>query len=131
MSQLSEHVIARLQGELAKQRLAVLAQIRAHLSAGDDPTQLALANHFSDAAGSACADVLNDTDIALLERELAHLYEIDSAIQRLNYGIGSMCTKCGSHIPVNRLLANPTACTCIDCQTRSERRSGELATHSM
>jgi len=52
---------------------------------------------------------------ALLAQSTLRLDEIDQAVQRLESGSYGICASCGEPIPAERLLARPTAQTCIRC----------------
>ena len=52
---------------------------------------------------------------ALLAQARAHLTESTEALQRLDAGGFGRCERCGTAIPRERLLARPTARTCISC----------------
>jgi DnaK suppressor protein len=52
---------------------------------------------------------------ALLAQATAHLRESTEALQRLDAGRYGHCERCGGAIARERLLARPTARTCIDC----------------
>jgi DnaK suppressor protein len=52
---------------------------------------------------------------ALLAQARAHLTEVTGALQRLDAGGYGCCERCGAAIPQERLLARPTARTCIHC----------------
>jgi DnaK suppressor protein len=51
----------------------------------------------------------------LLEDAHEYLVEIDQALVKLEDGACSMCEKCGTTIPDERLVAFPTSRTCVDC----------------
>jgi RNA polymerase-binding transcription factor DksA len=52
---------------------------------------------------------------ALLAQATAHLEESTEALRRLDAGEFGNCERCGAGIARERLLARPTARTCIDC----------------
>lgn len=52
---------------------------------------------------------------ALLTSARAQLAALDDAQARLEAGTYGMCARCGSAIAVDRLLARPTATTCVAC----------------
>jgi DnaK suppressor protein len=52
---------------------------------------------------------------ALLAQATAHLTESTEALRRLEAGGYGHCERCGAAIARERLLARPTARTCIDC----------------
>ncbi len=52
---------------------------------------------------------------ALVGQAHRHLAEIDAALERLDSGTYGRCESCGALIADGRLLARPTARTCIEC----------------
>lgn len=53
--------------------------------------------------------------VALVAAARHHLREIDAADARLQAGIHGTCERCATPIAEDRLLARPTARTCIRC----------------
>lgn len=85
--------------------------------------------HGSEQSEAAAADAeatdgdagkLDPTDMALLDHELMALRDIDGALERLDAGLAGVCAECAGTVPLARLLANPTAQTCIPCQEKIE-----------
>ena len=52
---------------------------------------------------------------ALLTSARAQLAALDDAQARLEAGTYGICERCGADIAVDRLLARPTATTCVAC----------------
>jgi DnaK suppressor protein len=52
---------------------------------------------------------------AFLADARRHLADLDSALERIEAGEYGRCERCGKPIAAERLLARPTARTCIDC----------------
>lgn len=113
-----ETVATRLQA----QRSEVLEDIRRHLHASGEPDKLALLNHLEQGGDWVSADLLADTDIALLNHELGRLSEIDAALARIGSGSYGICIDCGEPIPPSRLDALPAAECCVPCQERQEKQ---------
>lgn len=109
---------------LLAQREAVLADIREHLHSAGEPGKLALLNHLEAVGDWVEADLLNDTDIALLSHELVRLRDIDAALARIKAGTYGTCIDCGEAIPAARLNALPTALSCVKCQQAYEKQHG-------
>jgi RNA polymerase-binding transcription factor DksA len=65
-------------------------------------------------------DALADLNLATIERHVHELRAIKVAKQRLREHTYGMCGRCNEPIAVGRLLANPSAETCIGCQQRLE-----------
>ncbi len=60
------------------------------------------------------------------QRDLAELRAVAAALQRLDEGRYGDCEDCGAPIGAARLVAQPAATRCIDCQAALER--GDRAT---
>lgn len=109
---------------LLAERDAVLADIGEHLHCAGEPGKLALLNHLEAVGDWVEADLLNDTDIALLSHELVRLRDIDVALARIRAGTYGTCIDCGEDIPEARLSALPTAMCCVKCQQAYEKQHG-------
>jgi len=55
-------------------------------------------------------NTVDQTQLKRLETELA---EVDAALDRIHSGTYGICEKTGKKIPIERLLANPTARTVV------------------
>lgn len=62
-----------------------------------------------------------ETHAGLVARAEERLRFLDEAMTRLDAGKYGRCLKCGSAIPVERLIAIPFACYCLDCQEKLHR----------
>jgi len=60
-------------------------------------------------------------DLALRDRAIQHLAQVDGALARLDEGTFGQCIRCGREIAPARLEALPWAAHCIDCQTAIDR----------
>ena len=63
-------------------------------------------------------DALLDSNIA--NRDMNLIEKIDFALQRLEEGTYEKCASCGKDIPIERLMAKPSASLCVDCQAAKE-----------
>jgi DnaK suppressor protein len=50
--------------------------------------------------------------------------KIDLALQRLDEGTYDICAGCQGKIPVERLLAKPSASLCVNCQEEKDQEIG-------
>jgi DnaK suppressor protein len=60
-------------------------------------------------------------DLALRDRNLEHLAQVEAALARLDAGTYAACANCGRPIAPERLEAIPWAALCIDCQRAARR----------
>ncbi len=74
-----------------------------------------------DIDGEAVVDLQAGLDQADLSRDAGELREIEAARRRLDDGTYSICVDCGVAIPYERLLYEPAAERCVECQTRHEK----------
>lgn len=58
---------------------------------------------------------------AEVERDLAELREVETALRRLEEGRYGLCADCDEPIAPKRLEAEPFAVRCAACQTRNEQ----------
>jgi DnaK suppressor protein len=92
--------------------------------------------HYADFAGAVAdkgdestADVLVDTENAVMGVHLAELRDIEAARERIKEGRYGICIDCAQEIGFARLAAYPTGKRCALCQEKHERtRAG--AVHS-
>jgi DnaK suppressor protein len=116
--------LQQLQSSLHSQRNTVLADIRERLHASGEEGRMALLNHLETVGDWVGADLLADTDIALLSRELERLRHIDAALVRIKGGTYGLCMDCGDAIPAGRLSVQPSAEYCLHCQENFEKQHG-------
>jgi DnaK suppressor protein len=62
--------------------------------------------------------------IADIRRDEVELSAIHAALTRMDRGSYGRCLSCGTHIPIERLRAEPTASLCRVCQGRAEEGFG-------
>jgi len=115
------------------------AELREHLEQDLSRLETAIAqldaeerDTLSDASGeNDDRDHMGDQGSATLERELdmtleenlrASLNDVRTALQRMDQGLYTVCARCGSDIPFERLQAVPTASLCILCKEEDESR---------
>jgi DnaK suppressor protein len=60
-------------------------------------------------------------DLALRDRAIQHLRQVNAALARLDDGTFGQCIRCGREIAAARLEALPWAAHCIECQTAIDR----------
>ena len=62
-----------------------------------------------------------DVEGRLMNLKSDHLLQLNAALQRIDRGDYGICIRCGKEIAERRLEAEPTALTCIDCQSIAEQ----------
>ncbi len=99
---------------LQTERERLLGEIGEAIPAPDQMT-------YGSQAAAASQVFEQQRDLALRDRALHHLAQVDAAIARLDDGTYGRCLRCGRAIPDGRLDALPWAAHCIDCQTAIDR----------
>ena len=124
--------IGRLNSKRQKKRSASLAhllgklasnardQIRAALLQSGDQKYIDLAGQVRDCGGESVANELLEVENALIESQTPELREIEAARKRLAQGAIELCVDCGGEIGFQRLVANPVALRCFECQEKFE-----------
>ncbi len=84
----------------------------------------------SDAKDAADSQVRALVAGAEIERDLAELRDINLALQRIADGTYGMCNDCGNRIAPRRILAQPAALRCLECQSAAEAdKTGSASGH--
>jgi DnaK suppressor protein len=131
MKHLTQLQIDTLTQALAARTRVLAARIREELAASDTQHYRDLAGTVTDAADEALADALVDVDIAIIDRQVNELRDIDAARERMQHQRYGMCIDCGDAVPYERLAAYPTAKRCVRCQQQRERAYAHPATPTL
>jgi DnaK suppressor protein len=116
-----EHLRKRLRDEHA----ALRSEVAAELTRSEQGRYLDLAGRVHDRGDEAVADLLEDLEIAALDRHVHRVRLIETALAAIDQGRYGLCRACGAQIGSARLEAEPAAERCIACQTAVE--SGQHA----
>ena len=112
-----EHLRQLLRAEHAKRRHEVAAE----LVRSGDGRHAELAGQVHDHGDEAVADLLEDLEIAALDRHVHRVRQIEAALAAIGSGAFGLCRVCGAQIGSARLEADPAVERCIDCQTAMEQ----------
>jgi RNA polymerase-binding protein DksA len=113
--------LSELSGTLERQRAALLTQIRDALEQSENQQYIALIDGSpTDIADESISDALADLNVAMIDRHVGELRDIEAAQARIKAHDFGACIDCGVRIPVDRLRAYPTAQRCLDCQRQRE-----------
>jgi DnaK suppressor protein len=124
MPPLAPDLAAELGKLLRQQRADLWAQVSARTGKPDgDRPAIGPGTHGEPGEHEPEAEMISDDEVGLVMHDAAMLREIDNALERLGAGEAGVCTDCGAEIPAERLLASPTAHTCVECQRRIELRA--------
>jgi DnaK suppressor protein len=109
----SEDVLGRLLDERDRTRTR-LGRLTGDYRGIVDASRDSNADDEHDPEGSTIAFERSQVG-ALVQQAHQRLDEVESALQRLADGGYGRCETCGRPIPEDRLVARPTARTCVDC----------------
>jgi RNA polymerase-binding protein DksA len=110
-----------LRRALERRRESLLEELRRDAQRARDERFAELAGPVHDTGDESIAALLSDLDEAELSRDLVELREVEEARKRLAAGSYGICADCGAAIPYERLLYQPAAARCIDCQAQHEK----------
>ena len=119
--ELSKQELASLQSQIEVRRREVVEDIHQELVQSDQEHYVDLADRVHDVGDESVADLLSDVDLAVVDRHLEELRDLEAAQLRLAMGSYGTCVDCGGHIEYRRLSAYPTAKRCVECQQRYEQ----------
>jgi DnaK suppressor protein len=108
------HESDRYREPLVAERTRLLVEIGEAVEAPDQMT-------YGSQAAAASQVFEQQRDLALRDRAVQHLAQVEAALARLDAGTYGQCIRCGRDIPSGRLEALPWAAHCIDCQTAIDR----------
>jgi RNA polymerase-binding protein DksA len=111
----------KLRRVLETRRAALFEELRRDAERAREERYAHLAGLVADHADESVADLLSDLGEAEVSRDLAELRDIESARRRLAEGAYGVCVDCGADIGLERLLAEPAAARCVECQARHEK----------
>ena len=125
---LSQSELAEIRKQLDKRYQSLQREIRDEIAESGNPEWLdSIERHFpgsSDRSGDALADL----NVAIIDRHVQELRDIEAAKARIEAGQFGSCIDCGERIGTERLHAYPVAKRCFVCQHRNERASLREAT---
>ena len=79
-------------------------------------------------AAQATETLLNELDVALVDRQSRQVVQIEAALERLGRREYGLCRDCATFIGLARLKALPFAVRCRPCQDRAEQEERRAST---
>lgn len=128
---LSENQFADIAQQLEVERRELLEQMRQQMRESEQSDRSDRLSQLKDPGDYSVADVMSDMALEQLDREVEKLRAISDAERRIQQGTYGECEDCGVEIQAARLLAQPTASRCIDCQEKFEREHIGRTVHTM
>jgi RNA polymerase-binding transcription factor DksA len=111
----------QLRRGLERRREALIAELSRDAARVREEPFGALAGATPDRGDESVAALLADVDQAELSRDVVELRAVEAARRRLADGSYGICVDCGAEIDFERLLAQPAASRCVECQHRHEK----------
>jgi RNA polymerase-binding transcription factor DksA len=120
-SGLSTEQLASLRERLQRQFADLRERVRQELIGADAERFLDLAGRVHDPGDESVADLLVDLGLAAIDRHIGAIRETEAGILRLRRGTYGSCVDCSNPVGYERLLTEPAASRCVDCQRLHER----------
>ena len=131
MKHLNPTQLARLEELLRARQRTLRGEIRKELLQSDEEHHKDLAGMVEDSGDEAVANLLADLEIAIIDRHVHELRDVEAALGRLASGTLGICSDCAREIDYERLEASPAATRCIRCQERREKTLAHEATPTL
>lgn len=96
----------------------LISSLSGNIASMVEASQLTASDDEHDPEGSTIAFERSQAS-TLLAAARTHLADVDAALARIAAGTFGYCERCGGPVAGDRLLARPTARTCISCATGS------------
>lgn len=119
---LSQAQLAALRQNLEDAYRSLLEEVRDELEATENQQYVEIIGRVpTDSGDAAVGDALADLNLAIIDRHVREIRDIEAAVARIRDGGFGACMDCGDDIDYERLLAYPTAKRCLGCQQRREK----------
>lgn len=117
MTTLNKQDLQAVRAALENRKGVLLAEIRAALADSDDTQfRAVLGGSPGDSSDEALAASLADLSAARIDREVREYRALEATEQRMGDAGFGTCADCDAAIPAARLVANPAATRCVQCQ---------------
>ncbi|MGE5088291.1 MAG: TraR/DksA family transcriptional regulator [Candidatus Levyibacteriota bacterium] len=129
---LSRSQVNELAEQLDRRRASLLEEVRDELEHSENQQYIELIGRVPpDVGDQSVGDALADLNLAIIDRHVEELRDIDAAKLRIKNGSFGTCIDCGGDIGVERLRAYPTAKRCRPCQEHREKTYAHQGTPSL
>ncbi len=119
---LTKSELSNLGEQLDKRYASLLEEVRDALEHSENQQYVELIGRVpADIGDQSVGDALADLNLAIIDRHIQELRDIEAAKARLAGRTFGICIGCGEDIGYDRLLAYPTAKRCVICQQQQER----------
>ena len=119
---LAKNQLAKLGRELERQYGLLLEEVRDALEKSENQQYVELIDRApADSGDKATGDALADLNLAIIDRHVREIRDIEATRARIKDGSFGTCIDCRAEIGFERLLAYPTAKRCFACQRQHEK----------
>ncbi|MEO8007955.1 MAG: TraR/DksA C4-type zinc finger protein [Betaproteobacteria bacterium] len=118
---LTPEQLGELRAKIDERHEALESEIHRDAARSRDEPYGLLVGEATESGDNATADLISDLDNAELTRDLEELRALETAQERIDAGSYGSCLDCGGEIEFERLLAQPAALRCFDCERVHER----------
>jgi DnaK suppressor protein len=120
MTNISSNQIDALKKVMEAELAQLVSETRNEMDPESKPNYVDVGGD-GDAADEAVADMIVDTDNAVIGLHLQKANDLNAALDRIQTGAYGVCIDCNDSIGFERLRAYPTAKRCISCQQLHEK----------
>jgi DnaK suppressor protein len=121
-----ENKIKRIKESLLKKRNALLEELKdvSRKDSHEKDNRTAAFPEYGDKIDENAQEISEYSTVIMTERVLEKsIEEIDQALKRMEDGEYGICKYCKGEIGEKRLIARPTASSCIDCKTKLQKNN--------
>lgn len=119
---LSQPQLSKLRQTLEANYKSLLEKVRDELEKSENQQYVEMIGRVpADTGDAAIGDILADLNLAMIDRHIHEIRDIEAAMARIKDDSLGTCVDCGDEIGFERLLAYPTAKRCLVCQQQRER----------
>lgn len=114
--------LSKLERKLDQQYAALLEEVRDALEKSENQQYVELIDRApADSGDQATGDALADLNLAIIDRHVRTMRDIEATKVRMADGSFETCIDCRADIGFERLLAYPMAKRCFVCQRQHEK----------
>lgn len=119
---LSKPQLSTLMTRLDRRYASLLEEVRDALAKSENQQYVELIDRApADIGDQSVGDALADLSLALIDRQIEEIRDIEATRSRIKERRFGICIGCGQDISFERLLVYPTAKRCVACQQQRER----------
>ena len=119
---LSKAQLSQLRTRLDQRYDLLLEEVRDALEKSENQQYVELIDRApADIGDQSVGDALADLSLAMIDRHIQEIRDIEAARARIKDDRFGICADCGQEISFERLLAYSTAKRCLACQRQRER----------